>query len=386
MAETDFITGIVDGLVKVIQESNLFQLIGIIAGIVILCFVIGLFVILVVKTISKGRAYVGSTGHIGSMRISIRQSSALIGNVNRNTSFLTEKVLGRMKEIKQIKTDPVRLQGIMDMENLWKDNLLYAYDMKVTDSFGSDLPDDNILLLSPVKLEESYVSWDDEKGEWSWHGSATSMFRRFPKNIQCSELTEYYDVEDMKKKKKRVYILVVLTDVVDDKLILNPKGKIVKDVIRSRQVHVNMINLPNKHALAVLSLYIPDLDEMYKELEVREQRLHNVEQQNTDLNKLLNSMKTMLDGYRARIKTKPMIGEENPVTPNPPKSLYGIAIGGVIAGFIASRIAMIDQLAIYDGIEYAFLGVAVAVVLILIKMFDKPPSSQFTTERPGDKM
>src|SRR3990167_4357154 len=321
MAETDFLTGIVDGLVQVIQDSDLFQLIGSVFGIILLCVLGGGAILLFFKTLSKGRTYVGSTGHIGSMRISIRHSSALIGNVNRNTSFLTEKVLGKMKEIKQIKNDPVRLQGIMDMEDLWKEGLLYAYDMKVIENHEADLPNDDVLLLSSVKLEESYVSWDDEKGEFSIHGSATSMLRRYPKNIQCSELTEYYDVEDMKKRKKRVYILVVLTDVVDDKAVLNPKGKIVKDVMRSRQVHINMINLPNKHALAVLALYIPDLDEMYKELEVREQRLHNVEQQNTDLNKLLNGMKTQLDGYSARVKTKPMIGEENPMVPNPPKSL-----------------------------------------------------------------
>ena len=386
MADTDIITGIVNGLVQVIQESNLFQLIGIIIAIGILVFIGGLAVILVLKTVNKGRAYVGSTGHIGSVRISIRHSSALIGNVNRNTSFLTADVLGRMKEMKEIKTDPVRLQGVMDMEELWKENLLHAYDMKVTDPFGSDLPDDDVLLLSPVKLEESYVSWDDEKGEFNILGSATSMFKRYTKNIQCSELTEYYDVPDMKKKKKRVYILVVLTDVVDEKLVLNPKGRIVKDVFRGRQVHINMISLPNKHALAVLSRYIPDLDEMYKELEVREQRLKNVEQQNEDLHKLLNAMKTKLDGYRARVKNKPMIGEENPVTPSPPKSLYGIAIGGVIAGFVASKLSMIDELAQYEGLEYGFFGIAVVVIVVIIKMFDKPSQSQFTTERPGDNL
>ena len=81
-----------------------------------------------------------------------------------------------------------------------------------------------------------------------------------------------------------------------------------------------------------------------------------------------------------------MIGEENPVIPNPPKSLYLIAIGGVLAGFIASKISIVDYLAQYQGLEYAFLGMAVFVVMLLIKIFDKPSASQFTTERPGDKM
>lgn len=385
MAETDFLTGIIDGLVSVIQESNLFQLIGIIAGIVILCFVVGLFVILLVKTVTKGRAYVGSTGHIGSVRISIRHSPSLIGNVNKNTSFLTTDIIGRLKEIKQIKNDPVKLQGVMDMEELWRNNLLYSYDMKAIEK-PDDLPNDDIILLSPVKLEESYVSWDDEKGEWHPLGSTTSMFRRYPKNIQCSELTEYYDIPDIKKRKKRVYILVVLTDVVDDKLVLNPKGKVTKDVMRSRQVHINMISLPNKHALAVLSVYVPDLNELYKEMEIREQRLQNIEQQKNDLDKLANDMKTELDGYRARVKTEPMIGEKNPIIPIPPKSLYGIAVAGVIAGFIASRISMIDQLAIYEGLEYGFLGIAVVVVVLAIKMFDKPPKTQFSTQKPGQVM
>src|SRR3990167_9912393 len=183
MADTDFLTGIINGLVQVIQDSDLLQLIGIIIAIGVLCFVGGLALILVVKMMNKGRAYVSSTGHIGSMRISIRHNSALVGNVNKNTSFLTADTIGRLKEMKQIKTDPVRLQGVMDMEDLWKNNMLYSYDMKVTDTFGGDLPNDDIILLSPVKLEESYVSWDDEKGEFNILGSATSMFKRYPKNI-----------------------------------------------------------------------------------------------------------------------------------------------------------------------------------------------------------
>ncbi len=65
---------------------------------------------------------------------------------------------------------------------------------------------------------------------------------------------------------------------------------------------------------------------------------------------------------------------------------YAVAVGSVIAGIVASKLSMIDQLAQYEGLEYGFLGIAVITVIIIIKMFDKPSSSQFTTERLREKM
>ena len=379
------LTNLINSLVATIQGSGIFELLGIIAGIVMVGVIGGLMLIALIKVLKKGREYVSSTGHIGTVKINIRHKSPITGNVNKNTSFLVPDIIERMKRLPEIASDSVKRQGIIDMEDLWKNNLLYAYDMRVTDAFQSDLPDNDILILSPVKIEESYVSWDDEKGEWNFSGSPTSMFRRYPKNIQCSELTEYYDVPDMNKKKKRVYILVVFTDIVDEKLIPNQKGKIVKDVLRGRQVFVNMINLPNKEALAVLAVFIPSLDELYQQLEIKNQKIKNVEEQRDAYHKVCDDQKTELEGKNARLLTKMMYGYDKPLFPIPPKSLYAIAIAGVIAGFASSKISGIDVFAKYPGLEYVFLIGAVVIVVAVLKIFEKKSSTEtFETEKAGE--
>ena len=359
-------------------------MLGIILAVIIVGVIGGLALIALIKVLKKGKEYVGSTGHIGTVKINIRHKSPITGNVNKNTSFLVPDVLERMKRIPEIASDSVKRQGIADMEDLWKNNHLYAYDMKVTDAFESDLPDNDVLILSPVKIEESYVSWDDEKGEWHLTGSPTSMFRRYPKNIQCSELTEYYDVPDMNKKKKRVYILVVFTDLVDEKLMANQKGSIVKDVLRGRQFFVNMINLPHKEALAVLAVFIPSLDELYQELEIKNQKIKNVEEQRDSYHKVCDDQKTELEGKNARLLTKMMYGYDKPLFPVAPKSLYAIAIAGVIAGFASSKISGIDVFAKYSGLEYVFLIGAVGIVVVVLKIFEKKSSTDtFETEQAG---
>ena len=373
------------GLSSALQDSGLFELLGIVMAVLIVGIIGGLVILAVLKTLKKGREYVGSTGHLGTVKINIRHQSPITGNLNKNSSFLVPDILERLKRIPQIASDPVKRQGVVDMEDLWKEDLLYPYDMKVIDSFDAELPDNDIMILSPVKLEESYVSWDDEKGEWSFTGSTTSLFRRYPKNIQCSELTEYFDVINVNKKKKRVYVLVVFTDVVNEKLIANQKGKIVKDVLRGRQVFVNMINLPNKQPLAVLASSISSLDELYKEIEMKNQKLKNVEEQRDSYHKLCDNMKTELEGKNARLLTRTMIGYDKPIIPIPPKSLYGIAIGAVVAGFASAKIAGIDIFAQYQGIEYLFLVGAIVIVVASIKLFDKKtPNETFETQKAGD--
>lgn len=375
------------GITDAVQNSGLIELIGIILAIGIISVIAGLVIIAVVKMLKKGREYVGSTGHLGTYRINIRHKSHFTGNLNENKSFLTRDILGRMKDIPQIKSDPVKRQGVVDMEELWEQDMLYAYDMKVIDALD-DMPNDDVLLLSSVRLDEKFISWKDEKGEWSFTGSSTSMFRRYPKNIQCSELTEFYDMSDVHGRKKRVYILVVFSDTVNEKLMVNPKGKIVKDVLMGRQVFVNIINLPNKEALAILAVYIPSLDELYKELEIKDQKLKNVEEQRDGFNRLADDLKQQLDGYRARIKTKPMIGFDKPIFPIPAKSLYGLAIGAVIAGFASAKISAIQELARYQGLEYLFLVGAVVIVVAVIKIFDKKSEhdQKFQTQKAGDMM
>ena len=366
-----------------IQESGIFDLIGIVIAILIVC-AIGIFVLIgVVKILKRGREFVGATGHIGTMKISIRHQSYITGNVNTNKSFLVADVLERMKEIPQIKKDPVKRQGIIDIEELWREELLYAYDMKVIESFKTELDDDEILLLSPIKIENPDVAWKDEKGDFSISGSPTSMFKRYPTNIQCSELTEHYDIVGLNRKKKRVYVLVPFTDTVNEKLMANPKGKVVKDILRGRQVFINMINLPNKEALSTLAVYIPSLDELYKELEIREQKLRNVEEQRDQNNQLADDLKTEIEGYKARLKTHTMIGYDKPIFPIEPKSLFGIAIGAVVAGFASAKIAGIDIFVRYQGLEYLFLVGAVVVVIASIKLFEKKPKSAFATQDPG---
>ena len=372
------------GLVSALQNSGLFELLGIVMAILIVGTVGTLVFIAVLKTLKKGREYVGSTGHLGTVKINIRHQSPITVNLNKNSSFLVPDILERLKRIPQIASDPVKRQGVVDMEDLWKEDLLYAYDMKVLDAFEAELPDNDIMILSPVKLEESYVSWDDEKGEWSFTGSTTSLFRRYPKNIQCSELTEYFDVPD-KGKKKRVYVLVVFTDTVNEKLIANQKGKIVKDVLRGRQVFVNMINLPNKKDLATLAVSISSLDELYKEIEIKTQKLKNVEEQRDSYHKLCDNMKTELEGKNARLLTRTMIGYDKPIIPIPPKSLYLIAFVGVIAGIVSTKIAGIDIFAQYQGLEYLFWVGAMVIILASIKLFDKKsPNETFETQKAGD--
>ena len=375
------------GITRGIQESGIIELLGVVIAIIIVAVIGGLVLLAVVKMLKKGREYVGSSGHLGTYRINIRHKSHFTGNINTSKSFLTNDILERMKNVPQIKADPIKSQGVVDMQDLWKQDLLYAYDMKVFDSLD-DMPDNDIVLLSSVKLEENTVSWDDEKGEWSFTGSSTSMFRRYPKNIQCSELTEFYDIPDVHGKKKRVYILVVFSDTVNEKLMVNQKGIVVKDVLRGRQVFVNIVNLPNKESLAVLAVYIPSLDELYKELEIREQKLKNVEQQRDEYNKLADDQKQELDGYRARTKTQPMIGFGKPIFPIPPKSLYGLAIGAVVAGFASSKISGMDVFARYVGLEYLFLAGAVVIVIAVIKIFDKKSEhdQKFQTQKAGDVM
>lgn len=374
-------------LAKGIQNSGIFDLVGILLAIIIVS-ALGIGVIIAVaKAVKKGREFVGSTGHIGTMKLSIRKESYIIGNVNINKSFLTEEILERMKRIPQIQKDPVKVQGIMDLQQLWKDGILYAYDMRVLDSFKTELPDKDILILSPTMLEDKKIHWQDEKGEWSLSGSASSMFRRYPMNVQCSEHTEHFDIIDIHKRKKRVYVLVTFSDTENQKLMSSKNGTVVKDILRGRQVFVNMINLPNKEAMAKLAVYIPSLDELYTELEIRNDKLKNVEEQRDEYNKFADDQKTVIQGLNARLKSKMMFGYDRPVIPIPPKSLYAIAIAGIVAGFASAKLSMIPELARYQGLEYLFLIVTVVIVAGVIKFFDKKsPSEKMGLEKPSDRI
>lgn len=388
MTVIDDINLVFNEITRQIQTSGIFGAIGSIIAIIVILVVAGLVIIGLSRVLKKGREYVGASDHMGTYKIGVRNDQFLTGNVNKNKSFLIPDVFERMKRVAEY---PEIKDGILALKELWEKKLLYAYDMRVFESFYEDkyeLPSDDIIIISPIALDNPIISWQDTKGERSWTGSATDLFKRYPKNVFCSEYTKYHDVKDAHGNKKRVYIIAPYTEAMNEQMTANPDQiKIVKDVMHGKQAYINVIQLPNSEALARIAAILPSMNDIYKELEVAREELKSTKDQRDRYIKLTDDMNKEIDGYKARLKTHQMIGEDKPIVPLEPKTIIGVLLAGLIGGFAAKSISLMEVFARYQGIDMLLLVATTIISIAAIKMFEKRQvkEQRFGYEQAGSK-
>ena len=378
-------------LARSIQNSGIFDLVSSLGGIILVCVLIGLFLFGMARIFKRSREYVRPDNHLGTYKIGIRNNYYLVGNLNKNKSWTVQDVFDRLKRIQDY---PEIKDGLSEIEKLWKNNLFHCYDFRVHDdildfSSNIELPSNDVVILSPVPLEDPNVHWEDKKGERAFTGSATDMFKRYPKNILCSEYTNWYDVPDNFGNVKRVYIVAPYIAVMNEQMILQPEGmRFVEDKLHGKKAFINIINLPNKESLARLAVLVESLNDLYKELEIKDQKLKNVIEQRDKYNEFADMQAMEKEGYRAQLKLPRLFGEETPIVPITPKSLMMIAFACVMIGGVAHKIGIMDMFRNYDGIEWVIVIAAGVIVLAIMKLFEdkEKKKDRFAVQQVGDKI
>ena len=375
-------------LARQIQISGIFSVIGQIIGIVLIIAIFVAIIFFVTRTWRKNMGYVGATDRLGTYKIGVRNDYYIIGNVNKNKSFLIPEVFERMKRVPEY---PEIKDGVAVLQNMWSKGILYAYDMRVSESFYEDkydLPSDDIILLSPIAIDNPIISWQDTRGERSWTGDSMNPFKKYPRNIFCSEYTSHIDVKDKDGYQKRVYVLAPYTEAMNEQMTSHPDEiKIVKDVMRGKQAFINVIQLPQHEALAKIAAVMGGLSDVFKDLEVKTEELKSVKEQRDKLNKLCDGQKMEIEGYKGLLKTHPLLGEDRPIVPLEPKSvLFAIAIA-CVAGFAAKYISLNDYFIRSQGIDFIFLMVFMFILIAGFKMFEKSQEKEekFGYEKPGSR-
>lgn len=373
-------------IITVMQDLNIVTLVGLIGTLVIVALAIGLTFIAISRIIKKSREYVKPKDHMGTFKLIIRNDYPVVGNVNKDKSMFMVEVFERMKRMPELADNK---DGIASLERLWSDGVLHPYDMRVFDSmFESDkleLPNNDIIILSPVPLDSANISWEDLKGERSFTGSATDLFMRYPKNVLCSEYTEYFDVDDVHGNKKRVYILAPYSSTVNEQLQYDGV-KFIRSELKGKEAFINVVNLPNKRELATMAAVISSLNDTYMEVERNAAEIKTLKDRISKLHKLTEDQHKEIEGHKARLKTHPLYGEEKPLIPIQPNNLIALVLVGLIGGFGAAKLAMIDLFAPYQGMDIMLLIAAAVIIICAVKFFEKKQKDQdqFKYNEVGD--
>lgn len=359
-----------NNLIKPLSDPG-FSLLGAlfeIIAVIIAIIVITAIAIFFIKFIGEKKMYVSIISKVGFYRLIIGDEHILEGNISEDRTFLNKKTLKLLKRVPKLE------KGIDILEEMFEQGILKGYDIKITNENKIKLISDNSIgkLVMPGDIKDpKLLSWPDQEGEWSIAG------KRFPINLLCSELTEHVMVEDYYGNKMDVWVLVPYTRASKDKYSTD-ESKIVKipGNYGLTEAHVNLISLPEKEALAKAMAYLPTLSEIHTKLEIKNEEVDNLKEEIKKLNKENESLWIEINGYKALLKSKPIIGFDYPIIPLTQKSAIAVAVASVWSGYMATKFTQIEEFSYLKDYDFIFAGVLMIIIIAILKSQEKEPPKQ----------
>ena len=331
--------------------------------------VIAIVIFVVVRVVTVGMAYVKPTNRRGVVAITMWDESTVTGNVNEDTMFHKTEIF------KVLSKHPKLTMGMKELREMCEQGLLRIYDMKVTDSFKMDLKGGkNIKLILPgMDVKDPTISWQDSEGEFSI--SAPGL-KAFPTNILASDLSELITVEDYYGDETDVLVLAPFTRTTKNKLTYQEEKIVISTITDARQLFTNVINLPQKEALAKAVVFLPTLNEIHKELELANTEVDNLKDEIDQMHKDYKSLWDTKEGYVSLANTQPIVGFAQKLIPLESKSVIALVGGAVLAGYMSTKLGQIKSLEYLGEYDFLFAGAVAVILMAYLKSQEKTNEPQ----------
>ena len=331
--------------------------------------VIAIVIFVVVRVVTVGMAYVKPTNRRGVVAITMWDESTVTGNVNEDTMFHKTEIF------KVLSKHPKLTMGMKELREMCEQGLLRIYDMKVTDSFKMDLKGGkNIKLILPgMDVKDPTISWQDSEGEFSI--SAPGL-KAFPTNILASDLSELITVEDYYGDETDVLVLAPFTRTTKNKLTYQEEKIVISTITDARQLFTNVINLPQKEALAKAVVFLPTLNEIHKELELANTEVDNLKDEIDQMHKDYKSLWDQKEGYVSLANTQPIVGFAQKLIPLESKSVIALVGGAVLAGYMSTKLGQIKSLEYLGEYDFLFAGAVAVILMAYLKSQEKTNEPQ----------
>ncbi len=329
--------------------------------------VIAVVIFVVIRVVTVGMAYVKPTNRKGVVAITMWDESTVTGNVNEDTMFHKTEIF------KVLSKHPKLTKGMAELREMCENNLLRIYDMKVTDSFKMDLKGGkNIKIIMPgMDIIDPTISWQDSEGEFSI--SAPGL-KAFPTNILASDLSELITVEDYYGEETDVLVIAPFSRTTKNKLTFQEEKIVISTITDARQLFTNVINLPQKDALAKAVVFLPTLNEIHKELELANVEVDNLKEEIDQMHKNYKSLWDTKEGYVSLANTQPIVGFAQKLIPLESKSMIALAGGAVLAGYMSTKLGQIKSLEYLGDYDFLFAGAVAVIVMAYLKSQEKNTS------------
>lgn len=331
--------------------------------------VIGAVIFIVVRIVTVNMAYVKPTNRKGVISITMWDESTVTGNVNEDTLFHKTEIF------KVLSKHPKLERGMQELREMCEQGLIRVYDMKVTDSYKMDLKGGkNIKILLPgMDIKDPSISWQDSEGEFSI--SAPGL-KHYPHNILASDLSENITVEDYYGDEYDVLVLAPFTRTTKNKLTYEKENIQIETITDAKKVFVNIINLPEKEALAKAVTFLPTLNEIHKELDLKNTEVDNLKDEIEQLQKDYKSLWDTKEGYVSLANTQPIVGFAQKLIPLESKNVIALAGGAVLAGYMSTKLGQIEALEWLADYDFLFAGAVALMIMAYLKSQEKDTKPQ----------
>lgn len=330
--------------------------------------VIGLILFIVIRVVTVGMAYVKPVNRKGVVTVTMFDESTITGNVNEDKMFHKTEIF------KVLAKHPKLKRGMDELYQMCADGHIRVFDMKVTDSFKMDLKGGkNIKMVLPgYDVIDPRISWQDTEGEFALWAPG---LRSYPTNILASDLSEVITVTDYYGTEMDVLIIAPYSRTTKNRLTLEEEKIVIEDVMDAKKVYINVINLPQKEAIAKMVVFLPTLNEIHKELELKNIEVDNLKEEIEALHKENKSLWDTKEGWVALARTQPIIGFTHPVVPLESKSLIALVGGAVLAGYMSTKLGQIPALAYLKDYDFLFAGAVAIMLMAYLKSQEKKPDT-----------
>ena len=351
---------------------NFIQDIALSLGIIV---IIGILVFVGFRYIGSHFRYVKKTNRMGYYRIAIWNEPFLKGYVNKNTDFDAPDMLKRLKE-----GIPEMRFGVEELERLLREGLLHIYDIKLINDIEAKLKGGiDALIVSPVPLEDPDVYYEDIEGEFAFIGSASGVFRAYPRNVLCSDRSVYHLINDYFGRKKDVYVISPFIKSRTTKMELGKKPTdtliVPSPFKKGEELYVNVVSLPEKEAIAQVAVLLPTFAKIYKELDNLKKEFKNYDKRIQSLNRESETKWNENQGLRGILHLDPLLGYKYPIAPFDKKSILGVVIFASFLGYLAVKLpenfAPLSQIPA-EMLLAGFMGILFFIVMSL----EKKPQQQ----------
>lgn len=364
MAITDDISRFVEENFPVSQQSP-FSIFSDYLYIAVILVVFGVIGFIIYRAIQKETEYAGDGEAYGTFTFYTQGESRITGNLSKNETFHNTPTFEVLKKESKIQ------QGSEEVMALIESKKLFFYDFKIIDYDKSLLlkRGRNAVIITSVPIQKDEFSWQDKKGEWSITGV---NFKKYPKRVLAFIDSEHKTPEDPFGNEIDVWILAVIP-----KEIEMP----VEKPFSEKEIHLIISKPPSSENLALMATHIPTLVQIYKKINVDQDRIKKLEEMLHDASKSNSALNMERNQLRNMLKTKTIYGHARPLTPTEKIIEWGWIVGAVFAG--AFGYGVIPEIELLQGFP-PWMGVMIALILVVafrhIAEKRKPIQTELTTK------